>query len=103
MSTVVQELPGDLQRIAEVAGVEAAVKIALAFRGTYLYINAMDSLKRLVRDEEIRAAYGRGVKIRDISFRYGLSQRRVRKILDEAPSVGLPEAVAELIKNQPKG
>ena len=32
---LIDALPGDLRRIAEVAGVEAAVKIARAFRGTF--------------------------------------------------------------------
>jgi hypothetical protein len=44
-----ESLPGDLRRIAEVAGLEAAVRIARAFRGTYLYVQGLDDLMKQVQ------------------------------------------------------
>ncbi len=94
-----KELKGDLRKIAEVAGLEAAMKIGSAFRGTSLYINGLDGLKRKVRDEEIRRAYEAGTKVRSLSRRYGLSERQIRRILGEEPEDKLPLAAVSIIKN----
>jgi Mor family transcriptional regulator len=83
---VIEALPGDLRRIAEVAGVEAAVKIASAFRGTYLYVPGLDDFIRQLRDEKIRRHYDRGIPVRALAVRFGVSQRSVRKILNRAPA-----------------
>jgi len=99
MDTIFQELPGDLKKIAEVAGIEAAVKIAVAFRGTYLYIHALDSLKRILRDEEIRREYGQGSKVRDLSLRFGLTERQIKRILGEPPLCVVPEVLSDLLRN----
>ncbi|MDA8168104.1 MAG: hypothetical protein M0Z59_00215 [Nitrospiraceae bacterium] len=93
-----ERLRGDLGRIAEVAGFEAAVKIGIAFRGTYLYIHGLDALKRRLRDEEIRRAYEKGATAKDISNRFGLTQRQVRRILGEEPLDSIPDSVLHLLK-----
>ncbi|GAB4389023.1 MAG: hypothetical protein Kow0025_11850 [Thermodesulfovibrionales bacterium] len=75
-------MPGDLGRIAEVAGLEAAVRIARAFRGTCIYV---PDITRRQRDEEIRSLYDRGKRVREIALRYRLTERTVRNILKKSP------------------
>lgn len=71
-------LQGDLQRIAEIAGVEAALKIAREFRGTHLYIP--DVFKK-VRDEEIRKEYDGGLSARSLAIKHRIAERTVWDIL----------------------
>lgn len=71
-------LPGDLQRIAEVAGTEAALKIAREFRGTTLYI---PDVFRQLRDEAIRRHYDGGVSVKRLAIEHRLTERWVWRIL----------------------
>jgi Mor family transcriptional regulator len=88
---LIASLPGDLRRIAEVAGVEAAVRIAREFKGTYVYIPRLSELIRQARDLRIRADYDRGIPVRRIALKHGLTQRGVRKILNRpSPEVSNP-------------
>jgi len=88
----IEELPGDLQRIAEHIelhrpgrGVEITLLLAQIFRGQNLYIRNIDYLLRQIRDDAIRAEYDRGgVTGRELATRWGLSQRMVEKILASA-------------------
>lgn len=100
-SSFIRDLPGDLRRIAEVAGLEAAVKIGRAFRGTYLYIHGLDQLQRLLRDEEIRRAYEMGVGIKNLSVRHSLSERQIKRILGEPASMELSNILQRLISDSP--
>jgi Mor family transcriptional regulator len=93
-----KDLQGDLKKIAEVAGMEAAMKIGRAFKGTYLYISGFEQLKKKVRDEEIRRAYGEGVKVRLLCLRHGLTERQIRRILCEAEHE-LPGSLLDLIRD----
>ena len=95
---LIDALPGDLRRIAEVAGVEAAVKIARAFRGTFLYVPGLDEMMRRLRDEMIKREYDEGRKVRRIAQKYGITQRRVWMILN-SPSSDIPAEVMNLLKD----
>ena len=86
-------LPGDLRRIAKVAGLEAAVKIARAFRGTTLYV---PDLVKQFRDEAIRRAYDRGESFRSLALKHRITERSVWNVL-KRPSMDLPEAIARLL------
>lgn len=77
---LIESLPGDLSAIARVAGIEAAVKIAKAFKGTHLYI---PDLLRHSRDEAIKQAYDSGETARGIAIKYGISERHVWRILKQ--------------------
>lgn len=94
---LIGSLSGDLRRIAEVAGLEAAVKIASAFRGTHLYVPGLDEHMRRARDESIRADYDDGVSIRRLSAKYWLTQRGIRKILDR-PSKASHPVISRLLE-----
>ncbi|MDA8174004.1 MAG: hypothetical protein M0018_05360 [Nitrospiraceae bacterium] len=94
---LMEDLPGDLARIADIAGLEVALKLGQAFRGTYLYITGFDAIKRKLRDESIRRAYDSGEKVKVICMRYELTERQVRRILAEAP-IAVPDHIFEIIK-----
>jgi Mor family transcriptional regulator len=92
-SEFIEALPGDLKRIAEVAGLEAAVKIAREFRGTTLYV---PDLVRLFRDEAIKLAYDRGDTVRSLALKHRLTERHVWQVLKK-PTMDLPAPLARLI------
>ncbi len=88
-----KELPGDLARLATIIeevcpghGVEATLRIAMAFRGTYVYCHNIDALLRKPRDRWIREQYAAGMRVPEIARAVGLGERRVWDIL------GTPEA-----------
>jgi Mor family transcriptional regulator len=98
---LLKALPGSLRSIAEVAGLEATLKIAYAFRCTILYIPALDELTRQFRDETMRCDYDKGVPVRSLAIRFGISERRVRKILNR-PSKQPHPLVYRLLDEQQK-
>jgi len=74
---------GDLKTIADVAGPEAALKIARAFGGTTLYIPTLDAYERAKRDAAIKAEYDRGgISVRELARRWKMSERRMTRILN---------------------
>lgn len=85
-------LPGDLKLVAEVAGSEAAIRLAFRFGGTYLYVPALDEFRRIMRDEDIRVSYDQGVPARKLASIFHISIRSVRRILKE-PSCSVFAAV----------
>lgn len=78
---LVQLLPGDLKRIAEIAGVRAALEISREFRGSYVYIGGLDGFSRELRDLGIRRDYDQGIRVRMLSTKYSLSPRQIRNVL----------------------
>jgi len=90
-----EELPGDLARLAELVdqavpgrGVEVTLRIARAFRGTYIYCHNIDALLRKPRDRWIREQYARGARVPDIARKVGLGERRGWDILGSAGKSG---------------
>jgi Mor family transcriptional regulator len=95
---LIESLPGDLRRIAEVAGLEAAVRIARAFRGTYLYVPGLDDLIKQLRDEKIRKEYDEGRDAKGLAAKYGVSQRHLRRILN-SPESELHSFISRLLED----
>jgi|GEM_PF-1513482 len=95
---IIEMLPGDLRRIAEVAGAEAAVRLARAFRGTFLYVPGLDEIIRRARDASIRRDYAQGESARGLSRRHRLSERQIRNILKTSDGETLPEALLRLVE-----
>jgi Mor family transcriptional regulator len=85
----IEELPGELSRIAyEIEqhrsgqGVELTIFLAQIFRGQEIYFRNIDSLKRGMRDDAIRAEYDKGgITVRRLAAKYGLSQSQIEKTL----------------------
>ncbi len=91
-------LPGELRRIAQVAGLEAAVRISSAFGGNVIYVPALEELQRLARDEKIRMEFRRGGTARELSARFGLSERSIWRVLNR-PVPRLKEELLGLIES----
>jgi Mor family transcriptional regulator len=100
MREAIESLPGDLRRIAEVAGVEAAMRIAREFRGTHIYVPTLDGLIKHLRDQHIRNDYDRGKSVRTIALKFGLTERGVRKILGRPSTDCNPLLLEILLNNQ---
>jgi Mor family transcriptional regulator len=88
----IEELPGDLSRLAQIIealapglGVAIVLRIAGAFRGTTIYCHNMDALTRKARDRWVRDHFDAGGRVPDIARTVGLSERRVWEILGTAP------------------
>lgn len=97
-SDIINQLPGDLKRIAEVVGVDVAIRIAKEFRGTYLYIHSLDDLLREIRDKKIREEYTAGKKVRELAIKYGLTERWIWNILGVEPDQGSSPSLLDLLK-----
>lgn len=86
---LLEYLPRDLQRIAEVAGLEATIKICMVFGGNVLYVPALGELQRLARDERIRRQYRSGITVRALSVSSSLTERSIWRILNRhVPRLG---------------
>jgi Mor family transcriptional regulator len=94
----IEMLPGDLKRIAEVAGLEAAVRIARAFRGTCLYVPGLDEVKRKARDAIIKSDYDSGMGVRQLVQKHGITERQVRRILKTYEWAALPDQLLAIIE-----
>lgn len=70
-----------LEKLAEVVGMDAAIKLCEAYGGETVYIPMMKTVKsRAVRDK-IRREYD-GMNIVALAKKYNLSARRVRQITE---------------------
>ncbi len=87
---------GDVGRIAEIAGPEAALRIAKALKGTMIYINSLEGLFREARNAAIRKDHRGGMCPRRLAAKYGLSNRAVRKILG-SPGEKLDRRLAAIV------
>ncbi len=81
-----EDLPGDLQGIAEEIGVDNTVKLVRRFQGSLIYICGLDHLVRKKRNREIREAYGHGEPVAALVGKYRLSNRQIRAILGSPES-----------------
>ncbi|SHH29946.1 Mor transcription activator family protein [Desulfofustis glycolicus] len=77
----IDELPGELKSIAEIVGIENAIKLAISFRGCSLYIRSLDQLFRKKRNNKIRNEYDNGESVLFLARKYRLSTRSVEIIL----------------------
>lgn len=81
----IEQLPESLKEIAQVIGVENAIKLSREFKGVHLYIPGIGRLERKTRNGQIRSDYDQGnVTVKQLARRHSLSQRQVEKILSMA-------------------
>jgi len=79
---LIERLPPSLQQVARVVGIEATLKLEKAFRGTYIYIASVDTIRREVRDVKIRAEYDAGgVTVSHLAVKHHLTERQIYTIL----------------------
>ena len=87
-------LPGELRHIAEVTGLDAAVRLGLVFGGSMLYVPMVEDLQRMVRNERIQRDFHRGATARTLARRH---ERSIWRVLNQpGPSIVRPE-IAKLI------
>jgi len=75
----------DLMSVARAAGMQAALDIMLALGGSTIYVPSAEDFQRRLRDAQIRGEYEGGARVREISRRYGLTERTVYKVLRRQP------------------
>lgn len=96
---LIEKLPGDLRRIAELIGLENTVKLSREFRACWVYMSSLDEIEREIRDEKIRAEYDAGKKPRDIALGHNLGERQIWNILGKLPEDPQPLPLFEKLLN----
>ena len=74
-------LPESHRRIAEVIGVEAALKLCETYGGVVLYVTKADSVYASVRDQMICREYN-GINTSALARKYRVTTRTVQKIVE---------------------
>ncbi len=97
---IIEMLPGELRKIAEVAGLEAAVRIARSFRGSFLYVPGLDDMMRRARDEVIKRDYDTGIRARELAKKHRITERQIRKIVSAPGKDNLPGRLVDLLLDE---
>lgn len=82
------------QPVAEVCGVEAALRLAQQMGGGRIYVPKFESLIRERRDARIRAEFT-GFNHRELARRYRLSESWIRQVLGRKPAHETAELFTE--------
>ena len=77
------DIPEEYRDIAEAIGLEAFTQLTLLCGGQSLYIPKRESLERNARDRDIRARFN-GCNYRALAAQFRLSERQIRKIINES-------------------
>ena len=77
------DIPEEYRDIAEAIGLEAFTQLTLLCGGQSLYIPKRESLERNARDRDIRARFN-GCNYRALAVQFRLSERQIRKIINES-------------------
>ena len=84
----------DMRAVSNAVGLRAALDIMLALGGSTLYVPRPEELLRWLRDQRICSEYDAGGRVKDICYRYRLSERTVYKVL-KGPREGAADAIVE--------
>lgn len=84
-SMTIDELPDSYQPVAEIVGVEGALRLAKHLGGLSFYYPRLDSLLRDKRDAQIRAEFN-GTNHRDLARKYQLTESWIREIVQRRPA-----------------
>lgn len=101
---ILRRLTGDFRRLAEIVGVENALRVSQEFGGLWISIPKLDALRRESRDTEIRGEYDKAVDnktdvVRSLARKYNLTARQIYNILGIQPE-GDPDLVLPLFFNE---
>lgn len=78
------QLPGDLKKVAALIGLDHAMKLVEYFGGEALLIPKCSSLIRQVRNKKIRELYDTGGhSISQLARRFKLTSRQINTVLSE--------------------
>lgn len=67
--------------IADLIGIDGAKALSKTFGGTTVYIPKLSTLSIQVRNRQICGEYDSGVKVKQLSAKYDLSDRQIWSIL----------------------
>lgn len=87
----IKSLPTEYQVVAELIGMENALRLAQHIGGGRIYYPKIESLLRDKRDERIRAEFT-GCNHRELARKYALTETWIREIVQRKP----PDVTAEL-------
>lgn len=97
---ILKRLNGDFKRVAELIGVDNALKLSSEFGGLWISIPKLDSLRKEVRNASIREDYDRAAEgnktsiVRHLAKKHNLTGRQIYNILgiqpDEECEIVLP-------------
>lgn len=85
----IDDLAGEQRDLAETIGIEAYLKLVKDRGGTTIYIAKPDKAENIKRDMKIIAEYT-GYNQRDLARQYNLSDRTIRRIIEEYVHNPLP-------------
>lgn len=74
------DFPSEYREVAQVIGIDPALKLIQKFSGIQIYIPRYDTVIRPVRDRAIRAEFD-GTNFKRLAVRYGLSESHTRQII----------------------
>jgi Mor family transcriptional regulator len=77
------DLPPDLQQIADLLGMDAVLRLCAQFGGEQIYIHKLAELAKASRDRDIVAAFN-GRNHLELARKYNLTSKRIRQILAAA-------------------
>ena len=87
----IKNLPTEYQVVAEIIGMENALRLAQHIGGGRIYYPKIESLLRDKRDERIRAEFT-GCNHRELARKYALTETWVREIVQRKP----PDVTADM-------
>ncbi|MBI4652245.1 hypothetical protein HY745_13425 [Candidatus Desantisbacteria bacterium] len=96
---LLENLPGDLKDIASLIGIENTFKLVHFRGGSYLIIPKCEGLIKEIRNNKIRELYDQGLRVRDLSCRFNLTDRTIISILKET-SQNIPLPLLELMEKK---
>lgn len=76
------ELPEPYSSLADIIGLDNTILLAGKMGGSTLYLPKIDTLYRGVRDKKIRKEFTGG-NYNSLAKKYGLTERRIRKIVND--------------------
>jgi Mor family transcriptional regulator len=85
----IEDLPESYREIAEIVGVEGAIKLSRRLGGLAYYFPQIDAVLRKKRDDAIRKEFT-GRNYRDLAIKYGLTEVWIRDIVDRKPPADQP-------------
>ena len=74
------DIPGQYREVAEILGLDAALRLARECGGESIYIPKIENIFRNARDRAIRAEFN-GSNFRELAKKYKLSVNWVRQIV----------------------
>jgi Mor family transcriptional regulator len=102
---ILARLNGDFRRVAEIVGVEKALRISQEFGGEYISIPKLDGLRRTARDASIRKDYDespdKSRAVRRLARKHNLTMAQIYNILGKQPADTEPVALPLFFQTEP--